>query len=81
MNERIERIVWSFNEINNIKYWSGVINGRRFYTINKFKDDKCILTSQIVPMKMMLDEDVESLQETAQILLESFVDSLKNSDS
>jgi len=39
--------------------------------------DPYIMTSGVLPMEMKKDEDLDELKETAQILLEAFINSFK----
>lgn len=76
-----KKLFWEESQSGRITTWRGKINGRLFFEISQFKNemftDSFIMTSNIVPLKMKKSDDLEELQETAQILLEAFLKSLE----
>ena len=72
----IKQIEWTESKREHVISWQGILNGKTFFTIDRFKTDNAIMTSHVVPMKMRTDEDVEELQEAAQILTEAYINSL-----
>jgi len=69
------------NDESRVTNWLGKINGRLIFSISQFKNemftDPYIMTSGVLPMEMKKDEDLDELKETAQILLEAFINSFK----
>ncbi len=81
----IKQIEWVHVEGRPISKWFGRINGRVLFEICHFKNDRFndhkLMTSKTFNMEMKKSEDIEDLMETAQILLEAYINSFKDDKS